>query len=165
MEQAEEAFKPIRDFKTPAFELIGPMPHPVMQSMFDPIYPAGHQWYWKADFYRELSDEAIVQHMRYGPDLPTPQSTMHLYPINGAAHRVGKKDTPWSYREANWAEVIVGVDPTRPIMTSLCPGPGNTGKLCTRTRSAHLICKIILTRLFSQSLKFIFIKTLYNYSM
>jgi hypothetical protein len=36
---------------------------------------------------------------------------MHLYPINGAAHRVGKNDTAWNYRNANWAQVIVGVDP------------------------------------------------------
>jgi FAD/FMN-containing dehydrogenase len=36
---------------------------------------------------------------------------MHLYPIGGAAHRVGKNETPWSYREANWGMVIVGVDP------------------------------------------------------
>jgi FAD/FMN-containing dehydrogenase len=36
---------------------------------------------------------------------------MHLYPINGAAHRVGEKDTAWSFREANFAQVIVGVDP------------------------------------------------------
>jgi FAD/FMN-containing dehydrogenase len=36
---------------------------------------------------------------------------MHLYPINGAAHRVRKADTAWSYRDATWAMVIVGVDP------------------------------------------------------
>ncbi len=35
----------------------------------------------------------------------------HLYPIDGAAHRVGKRETAFSYRDANWAEVIVGVDP------------------------------------------------------
>jgi FAD/FMN-containing dehydrogenase len=36
---------------------------------------------------------------------------MHLYPINGAVHRVGKHDTAFSYRDVTWAEVIVGVDP------------------------------------------------------
>jgi hypothetical protein len=36
---------------------------------------------------------------------------MHLYPINGAASRVNKDDTPWNYRHSNWAEVIVGIDP------------------------------------------------------
>ena len=39
------------------------------------------------------------------------QSTMHLYPIDGAAHRVGNEDTPFSYRDATWSSVIVGVDP------------------------------------------------------
>ena len=28
------------------------------------------------------------------------KSTMHLYPIDGAAHDVGSTDTPWSYRDA-----------------------------------------------------------------
>jgi FAD/FMN-containing dehydrogenase len=59
----------------------------------------------------ELSDDAITLHRKYGSDLPTMHSAMHLYPINGAAHRVGKNDTPWAYRDATWAQVIVGVDP------------------------------------------------------
>jgi hypothetical protein len=111
IDQAEEAFKPIRSFKPPALDLVGPMPHPAVQSMFDPIYPPGLQWYWKADFVNELSDEAIALYVKYGTEIPTMHSTIHLYPINGAAHRVGKNDTPWSYRDATWAQVIVGVDP------------------------------------------------------
>jgi hypothetical protein len=38
-------------------------------------------------------------------------STMHIYPINGAVQRVRRQDTAWSYRDANFAQVIVGVDP------------------------------------------------------
>ena len=37
---------------------------------------------------------------------------MHLYPIDGAAHRVGPGDTAFSFRDARWSEVIVGVDPS-----------------------------------------------------
>ena len=36
---------------------------------------------------------------------------MHMYPIDGAASRVGNSDTPWDYRKSKWAQVIVGVDP------------------------------------------------------
>ncbi|MGA3244015.1 MAG: FAD-binding oxidoreductase [Bacteroidota bacterium] len=111
MEKAEEIFKPIRSFSPPACDLVGPIPHTALQSMFDGLYPTGHQWYWKADFVNELSDEAIALHIKYCSKIPTMQSSMHLYPINGAAHRVGKSDTPWSYRDATWAQVIVGVDP------------------------------------------------------
>lgn len=111
LDKAEDVFKPVRAFRKPALDLVGPMPHPMLQSMFDGIYPPGLQWYWKADFVNELSDDAIATHMKFAPNIPTMFSTMHLYPINGAASRVGTSDTPWAYRGANWAEVIVGVDP------------------------------------------------------
>ncbi len=111
VEQAETTFKPIRSFGPPALDLVGPMPHPQLQSMFDELYPPGLQWYWRADFFNELSDEAIALHVKYGSEIPTMHSSMHLYPINGAAHRIGKTDTAWSYRDATWAQVIVGVDP------------------------------------------------------
>lgn len=46
----------------------------------------------------------------FGSKIPTPLSQMHLYPISGAASRVGKEETPWAYRDAKYAGVIVGVD-------------------------------------------------------
>jgi hypothetical protein len=111
LDKAEEVFKPIREFCPPAMDVAGPIPFPVLNSLFDAIYPPGLQWYWRADLLNEISDKAIALHLKYGEQLPTPHSTMHIYPINGAAHRVGKKDTPWFYREANFSMVIVGVDP------------------------------------------------------
>ena len=79
--------------------------------MFDALFPPGLQWYWKADFVHELSDEAIALHIEHGSRMPTMLSTMHLYPIDGAAARVKNNATAWAYRDAKWAEVIVGVDP------------------------------------------------------
>ena len=111
MKKAEKVFRPIRDFKTPALDLVGPIPHPALQSLFDRLYPPGMQWYWKADFVNTLSDEAIAQHLKYAEKLPSLESTMHLYPINGAVRRVKKQATPWWYRDATWSQVIVGVDP------------------------------------------------------
>ncbi|MGH2501686.1 MAG: FAD-binding oxidoreductase [Ktedonobacterales bacterium] len=109
--QAAERFAPIRAFSAPAMDLAGPIPWPALQSLFDGLYPAWLQWYWKADFVTDLSDQAIELHTKYAEQLPTPYSTMHLYPINGAAHDVGRNETAFSFREANFAEVIVGVDP------------------------------------------------------
>ena len=111
LEKAEEVFKPIRSFRKPIIDFTGPIPLPALQSMFDALYPAGLQWYWKADFFDRYEERAIDLHIKYGKLLPTPYSTMHIYPINGAASRVGKKDTAWGYRNANFAQVIVGVDP------------------------------------------------------
>ncbi len=84
---------------------------PDAAEFFDALYPSGLQWYWKADFMKELNDEAIALHLEHGSKLPTMHSTMHLYPINGAASRPKNDDTPWAYRDALFAEVIVGVDP------------------------------------------------------
>ena len=88
-----------------------PMPHAMLQSAFDGVYPPGQQWYWRADFVNEIPDEAIAAHARFGPEMPTWQSTMHLYPIDGAAHDVASYDTAWSYRDAQFASVFAGVDP------------------------------------------------------
>jgi FAD/FMN-containing dehydrogenase len=111
IKKAEKVFKSIRSFKTSALDMVGPIPHPALQSLFDGLYPPGLQWYWKADFVRSLPDEAIALHVEHAAKLPTMQSTMHLYPVNGAASRVKNSSTPWCYREAMWAAVMVGVDP------------------------------------------------------
>ncbi|CAN5351739.1 FAD-binding oxidoreductase [soil metagenome] len=108
---ADEIFEPIKNFGTPLLHGVQPMPFPALQSAFDALYPPGLQWYWRADFVNELSDEAIVKHVEFGNKLPSMHSTMHLYPIDGAVHKKGRNDMAWSYRESKWAEVIVGVDP------------------------------------------------------
>ncbi len=110
-EDAAEAVAPMLEVGTPLMHGVGLLPHPAVQTLFDPLYPKGHQWYWRADFVRELSDAAIATHAEWGAKLPTGQSTMHLYPIDGAVHDVGSSDTPFAYRDVTWAEVIVGVDP------------------------------------------------------
>jgi FAD/FMN-containing dehydrogenase len=125
LQQGEETFKPIRAFRKAALDLVGPLPQPALQSMFDGLYPPGLQWYWRADFVKELSDEAIAQHVKFANALPTMHSAMHLYPINGAAGRVGKQQTAWNYRDANWAQVMVGVD----------PDPANNEKTISWTKS------------------------------
>jgi FAD/FMN-containing dehydrogenase len=111
LDEAEQVFKPIRRIAPLAIDFAGPIPLPALQSLFDGLYPPGLQWYWNADFFTELSDEAIGLHVQNCANLPTVHSTMHLYPINGVAHRVDRNDTAWSFREANFAQVIVGVDP------------------------------------------------------
>jgi FAD/FMN-containing dehydrogenase len=110
-EKAEKITKPMRSVGTPALDHVGPMPFPVLQSLFDPLLPTGLQWYWRADFVKTLSDEAIAQHLAQALKMPAGLSQVHMYPIDGAAHRVGKSDTAFSYRDANFALVIVGVDP------------------------------------------------------
>ena len=110
-EKAAAAIQVVRDFKKPALDYTGPIPYSALQGLFDALYPKGLQWYWKADFVKEISDEAVKLNVKFGNKLPTTHSTMHLYPISGACHNKKNTDTAFSYRDANWAQVIVGVDP------------------------------------------------------
>ena len=109
LEQAEAVFAPIRaQFGPPVLDWVGPMPFPMLQRLFDPIHPAGTQMYWKADFVNELSEEANALVVKYSKRKPVGPSLIAFHPIDGAASRVQSEATPWSYRDARWAEVIVG---------------------------------------------------------
>jgi FAD/FMN-containing dehydrogenase len=110
-EGAEEALRPVREAITPALDGIGQMPFPMLQGVFDELYPPGLQWYWRADFVDEIADGAVEHHVEFAEKLPTMHSTMHMYPIDGAVHRVAADETAWAYRSSRWASVMVGVDP------------------------------------------------------
>jgi FAD/FMN-containing dehydrogenase len=103
----------VRAFGPPALDGVGPVPFPALQAAFDAFYVPGLQWYWRADFVDELSDAAIDLHAQWGAALPTLHSTMHLYPIDAAVHRVGAGDTAFAYRSTRWSAVFAGVDPDR----------------------------------------------------
>jgi hypothetical protein len=109
-DQADDVLAPVRAFGTPLLDGIHEAPFPALQSAFDGLYPPGLQWYWRADFFQEITDDAIAVHERFGK-VPTMHSTMHLYPIDGAPHDADAGDTAFSYRDATWAGVIAGVDP------------------------------------------------------
>ena len=113
IEEGERALKPFHDVAPVIAEHVGPMPYPALNSAFDGLLPPGLQHYWKASFVNDLTDGAIAAHVVHGPEVPTVHSTMHIYPINGAVHRVGPTDTAFAYRDANFATVIVGAWPER----------------------------------------------------
>jgi hypothetical protein len=111
LDEGEAAFKPFHDVAPVVAEMVGPMPYPALNSAFDPLLPPGLQQYWKANFVKELTDEAIAAHEAHGPEVPAVNSTMHIYPINGAAHRVASDGTAFGHRDANFATVIAGIWP------------------------------------------------------
>jgi FAD/FMN-containing dehydrogenase len=101
----------VREPAPPALHGAQEMPYPLLQTAFDALMPPGEQWYWKGDFISELPDEAIARHLEFAETAPTWKSGMHLYPIDGAVHRVGSSDTAFSYRDATWSMALAGIDP------------------------------------------------------
>ena len=115
IEEGEAALQPFREVAPVVADHVGPMPYPALNSAFDALVPPGLQHYWKANFVNELTDEAIEAHLEHGPKIPVVNSTVHIYPINGACHRVAPDATAFAYRDANFATVIAGMwpDPRR----------------------------------------------------
>lgn len=111
MEEGEKILRPFHDVAPVVAEFVGPMPYPALNSAFDALVPPGLQHYWKASFVKELTDEAIAAHQVHGPEVPVVNSTVHIYPINGAVHRVAPDATAFAYRDANFATVIAGMWP------------------------------------------------------
>ena len=110
-DEGETLLKSLRDVAPVVAEHVGTMPYAALNSAFDALVPPGLQHYWKANFVTELTDEIIDAHLMHGPEVPVVNSTMHIYPINGACHRVASDATAFAHRDANFATVIAGMWP------------------------------------------------------
>jgi FAD/FMN-containing dehydrogenase len=109
-DEAEAALAPARAL-SPVLDGVMELPFPALQTAFDALYPAGLQNYWRAAVLDDLPAEAIERHVEYARTLPTPLTGMNLFPIDGAATRVGAGGTAWAHRKARWSMVIYGADP------------------------------------------------------
>jgi FAD/FMN-containing dehydrogenase len=118
-DRADTELGPVNDPAAPIFQFTARMPYPAVQSMFDEVLPSGLQWYWRGVFFDRITDDAIDVHAHFADTIPTGLSIMHLYPVDGAAHHVGRDDTAFAYRDATWSAVIAGID----------PDPANAGAL------------------------------------
>ena len=92
-----------------------PLPYPALNAAFDPLYPKGIRAYWKGAFLKELPAGAIAAHLEHGSRVPEVSATMHMYPINGACHRVEPTDTAFAYRDAKYGMVFLAswTDPAK----------------------------------------------------
>ena len=110
IENANELLAPARAL-APIIDGAAEVPLPAMNTAFDALYCPGDQWYWRAAFLGEVSDEAVAANAEWGRKMPTWKSGMHMYPVDGVASQVGNDETAWAFRDAKWVQVIVGVDP------------------------------------------------------
>jgi FAD/FMN-containing dehydrogenase len=110
-DEGARVIQPFRDIARPVAEFIGPMPYPVLNSLFDEFVPPGLQHYWKAVYVKDLTEDAIAAHLEHGPRVPAFSSTMHLYPVNGACHDIAPDATAFGHRDASYACVIAGMWP------------------------------------------------------
>ncbi|SMX25299.1 FAD-binding oxidoreductase [Boseongicola aestuarii] len=105
--EGEKMFKPFHDVAEVKAEHVGPVPFPAINAAFDDLFPKGIRQYWKGNYVKELSDAAIAEHVRHGPNAPGVSASMHLYPINGACKRIAPDATAFGHRDANFSMVML----------------------------------------------------------
>jgi FAD/FMN-containing dehydrogenase len=105
--EGEKMFKPFHDIAEVKAEHVGPVPFPAINAAFDGLFPKGIRQYWKGNYVKELSDAAIAEHVRHGPNAPGVSASMHLYPIDGACKRITPDATAFGHRDANFSMVML----------------------------------------------------------
>jgi len=104
----ESLVAPVRNAGTPAVDLIGPMPYPVINTLLDAAFPKGARNYWNSAFFKELTDEAIhvlVDAMRR---VPSPMSGIVIEHLHGAVTRIDPTATAFPHRQPGYNLVISG---------------------------------------------------------
>jgi len=107
-DEGEEVLRPLDEWG-PIGRQVGPMPYPVINTLFDELLPPGLRHYWKANFARELADEAADVHVEHTATIPTLESGTFVFPLDGAAQRVEPDATAFAYRDVAFSVVITAV--------------------------------------------------------
>ena len=100
LDEGESVIKPLREYGAPVEDRIAPIPYLRIQSAGDSIFPRGRRYYWKAQFLREITDEAIGTLLEAYATAPSRASLLVLQQVGGAIARVPKSETPYVNRDA-----------------------------------------------------------------
>jgi FAD/FMN-containing dehydrogenase len=106
MGAGEALAKPIKAFGQPVLDAMGPIPYSAQNSLLDAAFPKGALNYWKAQFLKELTDDAIKTMVECAGAAPSPMSQMVLEHFHGKASRIGVTDTACAMRLAGFNLVI-----------------------------------------------------------
>ena len=100
VDEGEKVLRPLREFKAPVFDSVGPKPYTAHQAMFDPAYPHGRHYYWKAWRLPPLTDGAIDVIVEQAVAITSPLSAIPIFTLGGAVARVDDDATAFAGRSA-----------------------------------------------------------------
>jgi FAD/FMN-containing dehydrogenase len=107
--EGERLVAPLRRFGAPLVDQIRPLAYPELQSMLDATVPPGRLNYWKANFLRDLRDDAIDAIIEQAATIPSPYSSVLIEHVHGAVSRVGANETAVGTRTAPYSLGIYSV--------------------------------------------------------
>jgi FAD/FMN-containing dehydrogenase len=106
--QGEKDLQPLREFRTPLLDLIGPMPYPVINTLLDGAFPKGALNYWKSAFFTELSDAAVQTMVEAFEATPSIMCGMVIEHFHGQVTRIAPTATAYPHRQPGYNLVITG---------------------------------------------------------
>lgn len=106
---AKPTLAPLRTVGPPLFEMIEPMPYPMIQGLFDPAFPPGTRAYIKSHCFKEYSADVIAAVHSNTRKMPAGRSQMYNLQLGGAVARVPEDATAFGDRSAGFLGMFVGV--------------------------------------------------------
>jgi FAD/FMN-containing dehydrogenase len=108
LEEGEAVIGPLKSFGSPVLDRCEPKPYLAHQSMFDPSFPHGWWYYFRACDVAELSDGVIDVMSEYGNRIESPITSIALWQLGGAVARVDDSETAFNGRNAGFTFNING---------------------------------------------------------
>ncbi len=109
VEEGEKVVRPLKEFGSPVLDLCEPKPYLTHQTMFDPTFPHGRWYYFRACDVTELSDEVIDITVDHASRISSPLTAFPIWQMGGAVARVGDDETAFSGRAAGHTFNISGM--------------------------------------------------------
>jgi hypothetical protein len=93
----EKILRPLRSFGPPVADQVAPTPYRKVQTFFDEAFIRGRRYYFKSNFTRSISDEAVATLVEQFATAPSPLSMLYFQQLGNAANRVGATETAFSH--------------------------------------------------------------------
>lgn len=103
IEEGERVLEPLRRFGQPLADVVRPCPYLAHQSLLDASVPHGLRYYWKSEYLRELSNEAIDTLVAHAWSTPSANSYTVMFQMGGAVRRTPDDESAFLGRHANHA--------------------------------------------------------------
>jgi FAD/FMN-containing dehydrogenase len=109
IEEGEQVLRPLRAFRTPLLDLVGPTPYVGFQSALDSTVRHGWNYYWKSTHLPALSDDLIDVIAGHAFASSSPRSYVAMFHLQGAVSRLAPGATAFGNRQASHAMTLDGV--------------------------------------------------------
>jgi FAD/FMN-containing dehydrogenase len=117
--RAEADVRRLREFGSPAADLVQRMPYPVMNTGVDWLFPVGALSYWKSAFFSELSDQAVEVMIEAFERAPSELCALVVEDVHGAVTRIAPTATAYPHRAPGFNLLLIA-SWTDPAETDSC---------------------------------------------